>query len=177
MDERERFIKNNPPRNGVAKVPLGKDLFALVDVDDYQRVIQHSWSLNATRGGLMYAKSSIRSERGDYEKVFLHRFIMGCSIGDGKEVDHRSGEGLDCRKANLRFATRQQNMANQAARSRCGYKGVTFNGSRNKPWIAGITVDGKRHRLGRFDNAENAALAYNVAARLFHGEFAWLNDV
>jgi hypothetical protein len=38
-----------------------------------------------------------------------------------------------------------------------------------------ITVSGRTHRLGTFDKEEQAAVAYDCAAREYFGEHAWLN--
>ena len=57
-----------------------------------------------------------------------------------------------------------------------GYKGVTWRNDRSK-WRSCITVGGKRLYLGLFETAQEAALAYNVAALKYHGEYAKLNEV
>jgi hypothetical protein len=46
--------------------------------------------------------------------------------------------------------------------------------ARNK-WVAMITVNYRQRNLGCFTTPEAAARAYDAAARLEHGEFAWLN--
>ncbi len=46
-----------------------------------------------------------------------------------------------------------------------------------KPWRAVITVNKKRFNLGRFKTEEEAALAYNEAARKYHGESAFQNSL
>jgi len=58
----------------------------------------------------------------------------------------------------------------------CGeneYKGVckTADGC----WQAQITMDGKSIYLGRFNDSTRAAKAYDTAARIFFGEYAYLN--
>lgn len=53
-------------------------------------------------------------------------------------------------------------------------KGVSWNKRREK-WQADIGMSGKRKRLGRFNTAEEAARAYDEAAKELHGEFARLN--
>lgn len=45
----------------------------------------------------------------------------------------------------------------------CGYRGVHLDADRKK-WVARIIVNGKRKKLGRFDTAESAAMAYDAAA-------------
>lgn len=42
--------------------------------------------------------------------------------------------------------------------------------------VAEIRVNGKSLRIGRFATEQEAARAYNEAARLHHGEFAVLNE-
>jgi len=59
--------------------------------------------------------------------------------------------------------------------NKSGYRGVSFDKSRNK-WHAEITVDWKKIHLGRFDTPEQAALAYNKAAIEQRGELARLNN-
>ena len=57
-----------------------------------------------------------------------------------------------------------------------GYKGVSWNKDR-KRWTAHIKGAGKSRYLGLFDTKEQAAEAYNKAAKEFFGEFAWLNPL
>jgi hypothetical protein len=82
--------------------------------------------------------------------------------------------GLNNQRSNLRPATPTQNRYNQPCRkdSCSGFKGV---GIRRKRWLAKIKVDGKTVHLGMFDDKESAARAYDAAARIHHGEFAYLN--
>jgi hypothetical protein len=54
------------------------------------------------------------------------------------------------------------------------YRGVNWKKSNSK-WVAVIRNDGKQHHLGCFDDEEEAARAYDRAARTHHGEKAQLN--
>jgi hypothetical protein len=54
-----------------------------------------------------------------------------------------------------------------------GYRGVTLLYSGR--YQARIRHEGKNHGLGTFDTAEEAAHAYDDAAKEWHGEFAILN--
>lgn len=68
-------------------------------------------------------------------------------------------------------------MANQAVRatSRTRFKGLEVRPNRPRAFRAKINVSGVRHRLGDYATAEEAAKAYDNAARLYFGEFARLN--
>ncbi len=94
------------------------------------------------------------------------------------KVDHWDGDGLNCRRGNLRAATHAQNLYNRGPQqnNKSGYKGVSW--SRNaKKWWAHIQVDKKVIHLGYFDVAEQAARAYDVGALKYHGSFAKTNFV
>lgn len=104
-----------------------------------------------------------------------HRVLLG--VTDPKIlVDHRNGDGLDCRRGNMRLATYAQNCANSRVRatSMTGFKGVRSDSRRPGLWRAAI---GKRPTkyLGWFKTPEDAARAYDKAARERWGEFALCN--
>jgi len=105
----------------------------------------------------------------------MHQEIMGAV--EGKIINHINHNGLDNRKANLRFATIQQNTWNQR-KSRGNYnsryKGVAWSKSRKK-WRARITCNGKVTYIGYFDDEKAAAMAYDVRAKELFGDYAVLN--
>jgi HNH endonuclease len=96
-------------------------------------------------------------------------WMTGC--WPAPEVDHRDGDPLNNRWANLREATRSQNTANTVTRGRSGVKGVYWKETRRK-WEAAITVHGERHSLGLFNNLWDARVAYIIAATEAFGPFA-----
>jgi hypothetical protein len=62
------------------------------------------------------------------------------------------------------------------AKSSSQYKGVIYDKTRQK-WAAYIGVKYRSINIGRFENEEDAAIAYNVAAQFFFGEYANLNPL
>lgn len=95
----------------------------------------------------------------------MHREILNLDKGDNSIVDHINGEGWDNRKSNLRIVTSKQNSENARAQSRTSvYKGVYLP---TPKWRASIRVGGKKIALGTFNSEEQAALAYDEAARKY----------
>jgi hypothetical protein len=152
------------------EIPLSQGLVALVDADDFDRVMAFKWSTREHRN-TFYAQRNVRKPDGRSTTQQLHSFLTGWPL-----VDHIDGDGLNNRRSNLRPATHIQNLQNQRRRSNntSGHKGVSWDAPRGK-WLARIQVDGARRYLGIFDTAEAAALAYDAAAREYYGEFAALN--
>jgi hypothetical protein len=146
-----------PLSKGKETVVIGKDAI----------LGKKSWYF---RGG--YA---VRSTQAEDE--YMHRTVaerMGLDIF-GLEVDHKNGNKLDNRRGNLRVATHEENGSNRTAtRAVTGYKGVTILGKR---FVAQIKHKGHTFRLGSYGTAEQAAAAYDHAARDLFGEFACLNGV
>ena len=93
-------------------------------------------------------------------------------------IDHINRNGLDNRKANLRFATAAQNGWNcrrNVSTDSSKYKGVAWN-KEVKKWRVILGYKGERKFLGYFEDEKTAAKAYDRAAENYHGEFAVLNN-
>jgi len=139
-------------------------------VDEETAEWMSAWAWRLSSGG--YAVRSETSE-GKKRTVYLHREIM--LPPERLIVDHANGDKLDNRRSNLRFATVAQNNANSKERPRKSqYRGVYWHGVAAK-WVAQISTGGSRRHLGLFDNEEDAARAFDVAASATHGPFATLN--
>lgn len=148
-------------------IPLTRGLVALVDEQDYELVRGYKWQARPD-GHTFYVGRGVR-EAGEQRTVQLHNFLTGWPL-----VDHRNGDGLDNRRANLRQATKSQNCANRPIRTanKSGFKGVDLRKDR---WRAQIKSGDAKVHLGYFDLAEEAARAYDAAAIEVFGEFATLN--
>lgn len=148
-------------------IPLTQGKVALVDSADVEKIIPHTWCAS-NQHGKWYAMATI-----DCHQVTLHRFILDFP---SSEVDHINGDGLDCRRSNMRLATRSQNCANRDRPRNCKsqYRGVTRL-ERNKKWMAQIKVNGKHKYLGSFTDEVEAAKVYDVAAREAFGDHARTN--
>ena len=143
--------------------------FTIVDDDNFEYLNQWKWHYD---NGYAYRRQYFKD--GKYKHIYMQYLV----IGKGK-IDHKNGNGLDNRKENLRFATHQQNMSNRRNNKLNGYKGVYFHnhGKRRKRWVASIQEKLKKIFLGRFFKPEEAAVAYNEAAKKYFGEFAYLNKI
>jgi hypothetical protein len=88
------------------------------------------------------------------------------------DLDHRDGDKLNNRIANLRLATRQENMRNVGlqANTTTGVTGVYWHKGDRK-FVAQITVDYRLINLGRFPTIEEATAARAAAETEHFGEF------
>lgn len=164
------------------EIRLSRGMFAIVADEDFERVAKLTWHAHWNIGAkrweashsIGYAKEN--GKRGCRSLSMAH-FILG-KPPKGMEVDHRNGDQLDNCRSNLRFCTKQQNMWNRRknSNSTLKYKGIKrrIGGT----FQARIVINGKRVSLGSaFLTQEDAALAYNDAARIHFGEFARLNEI
>ena len=100
-----------------------------------------------------------------------HRVIWKMVTGEDppSDIDHKDRNGLNNRWDNLRTATRTQAVWNrQLPRKVNPYRGAYRR--RNK-WYSTIMVGSVAHYLGTFSTPEEAAAAYETAARNLHGLF------
>jgi hypothetical protein len=155
------------------EIPLTKGQVALVDDEDYDRVMQYNWYYND-----MYAIRALPRINGKQYRQNLSNFIM--QVPNSVMLDHKDRKPLNNQKYNLRQCTFAQNARNiKLPTGTSKYRGVTYyhDKRRNKPpcWQARIRVNNKSIFLGYFDDPVIAAQTYDVKAHELHGEFAVLN--
>lgn len=150
-------------------VPLSQGLVATIDAADLEQVGKYKW--HAVRVRKQHSTHYARAKIGGRHQ-YLHRFLTDAKRGE--TIDHENRNGLDCRRRNLRRATRSQNGGNSRRKtnSRTPYRGVSFHARAGK-WLARC----RRTYLGLHETPVAAAEAYNRAAREKFGEFAALNDL
>lgn len=163
-----------PYANIMLRLPLDGNHDVFLDEADQLLISGFPWRVLKHKSGLYYA----HAWHGQLH-LYMHRLIAGA--GPRETVDHWNGHGLDNQRHNLRIASRHQQQGNRGKQlsrsnrmSSSQYKGVSWDRSRNR-WIAGIHHDGKTRSLGRFEDEEMAAHAYDVAATELWGSFARLN--
>jgi hypothetical protein len=151
------------------EIPLIGGRVALVDAADEALVVGYSWYCRKDFH-TYYAKRRMYLPSGQRGSQFMHTLITGWL-----QTDHINGNGLDNRRCNLRSVTNQQNRANQRkTRGTSRYKGVYWR-HREHRWEVAIKVNRRKTYLGQFVGEEDAARAYDAAARQHFGPFAALN--
>ena len=138
----------------------------IFDEVDLELVKSHMWWVSSDDG---YAITWLNGKN----IRFTH---LQQSIPDGKYVDHINGDRTDNRRSNLRIVTKMQNNYNKAIKctNTTGYVGIYYH-KKNDKYVATLTHDGTKEHLGCFATAEDAARAYDTAARYYFGEFACVN--
>ena len=156
--------------DGTIEIMLAKGKIALIDVGDLDVVATYDhWDTDPSRNDLCYARSSRHSKQ---PRIYMHRLLL--SLGPREYADHINHNGLDNRRCNLRLCTPVQNTHNSRPMRGKGFKGVCFYEPTAR-WRVKITSDGKLKELGYFSTAIEAARAYDDAARILFGSFAYLN--
>lgn len=157
-----------------AFIPLSQGLEAVIDAADVPLVEGRNWHAVLNRN-VHYARACAPRVRGRRRMIPLHRLIL--SPPDEMLVDHIDGDGLNCRRSNMRLASIAENGRNKgiSKANTSGYKGVSWSKSEQK-WEAIIAVNRRRIRLGYFTEKEAAAACYAEASVRLHGEFALVSD-
>jgi len=153
------------------EIKLSGGLVALIDDEDYEKISKFKWNAHKSNAKTYIARRTIWINKRSYE-ISMHRLIMDAP--KGMEVDHIDHNGLNNQKSNLRICTQAQNSRNRSAYGRVKYLGVAYCSS-GRCIRARIYSNGKNIELGSFKTEEEAAMAYDEAAKKYHGEFANLN--
>jgi len=167
------------------EIALTQGKIAFVDDEDFDRINAHKWcAFRDSKNGMFRATRGVYLSKGKGKNFSMHREVLGTT--DPKiHVDHIDGNPLNNTKENLRESTPSENLRNRTrknAANSSGFRGVhhansyvrTSTRSWSKPsrkWVAQISINGKRTAIGRFSTAEEAARAFDKAARELYGEF------
>lgn len=144
--------------------------------------------LVGAKGGSLFKPKNIKIGKTDdrgYERIYInneyfrsHRLAWFYCNGQwpNGSLDHVDRNKLNNRIDNLRVATQRDNTRNTKARlGKCvPYKGVIMRPEKGS-YRAKIMKNKKQTSLGEFKTPEEAARAYDKAAKEEFGEFAYLN--
>lgn len=148
----------------------GTEMSCFIDTADYKTVRDHRWAVAEDKGRKTFYAITTLQKNGAQTSVKIHSLLFP----DAPTVDHRDWNGLNNRRSNLRPATpREQKIHQRKASPRRRFKGVCQVPSEN--YRASIKPHGHLIHLGVFASAEDAAHAYDAAAKKYFGEFAVLN--
>ena len=158
--------------------------FTQVDDEDYEELSKHEWNVHVAPHTCYVFREFKR------KRILMHRFLLG--LTDRKiQCDHIDHDGLNNQRYNLRTCSCNENQRNRRSRknSTSKYLGVCFLNIKTKRklksgeekiyihkcYVAQIAINKKVKHIGTFQCEEDAAKAYDKAAKEIHGEFANLN--
>lgn len=144
---------------------------AIVDDKNYEFLEKFKWHLSSSSRKTRYALThpTINGLKS-HKKVSMHSLVL--KPKNGKQIDHKNGNGLDNRCQNLRQVSLQVNLLNQSLRSTntSGERGVYFDKESGK-WRVYFTKFKERFYGGRFKNKASAIKkARQMKKRLFSKE-------
>lgn len=134
------------------------DVVATAHVDSADaRLAEKRWYL--LRNG--YAVRT-EVEAGKKRMLYLHREVLGLGSG-APEVDHRNRDKLDCRRRNLRVATRSLNCCNRGANRARSLPRNVYQVHGIPGFKVQLKVKGRTQHVGMYPTVGRAASAARSA--------------
>lgn len=124
------------------------------------------WSWNLQKG---YIRGTLKTSRGT-KRAFLHRIVIGNTLGKDEMIDHINGNRLDNRMVNLRVVNTKQNALNKKDTKNGKYRGV-YENKVKKIFQTIVVFDGKKYYAGYFKDRDEAAIAVEKLRKQLFGEY------
>ena len=143
-------------RRSMKEIPLTQGMVALIDDEDFERVITINWHASLSKDHNTYYAMGYLTGR---KHIAMHRIILGAN-NPQILIDHIDGNGLHNWRSNLRMTNNSVNILNSPKRcnTTSKFKGVTWKKSRNK-WCAWYSSNHTTKHIGLFDDELSAARA------------------
>jgi len=154
------------------EIQLTQGFFVQVDDSDFNWLNQWKWHAVKNRNTFFARRNGSIKHNKSRGLVYMHRIIMDAP--KNMQVDHIDHNGLNNQKSNLRICNNSQNHMNRTPWGSSKYLGVHIK-LKGKYIQSQIKANGKTIHLGLFKTEEEAAMAYDRAAKFYFGEFANLN--
>ena len=153
------------------RIPLTQGYVAIVDDEDEHLAAfkWHVWRCPKKTGNVYAVRSAFTTDRKKVT-LYLHREVLAPTAGRAP-IDHKDGDGLNCRRDNLRVVNQTINNRNRAGaqkNSTTGFLGVYSTASSGK-FVALIQYQGRLRNLGTYPTAEEANAARLAAERELWG--------
>jgi hypothetical protein len=151
----------------------GKPLLA--DARDLPILERFGWHVQDIGGGRLYASARMGAKR-----VQLHHLVLGTRPEDASQAYAIDGNMCRVGLANLVWLDRMtichraQRVKGKGQGPLTDHRGVKWD-ARSLRWVASLTVGGHAQNLGSYRTDEEAAWAYDRAARRDYGLWARLN--
>lgn len=172
-------------QGNIIKVTVASGETTIIDAKDEWIIKKFPcWGITGTKSKYVFCERAIETEYSKVrERIYLHRLIVHNDLikqCQAEQVDHIDRDRLNNRRNNLRICTAIQNAANRSAKEGKRFKGVFHRKYlKTRPFVSYVDSKSrgnrKRQYLGYYDTAEEAARAYDCAAKEIWGEFAFLN--
>lgn len=143
------------------QIPLTQGKVALVDDEDYERLNQYKWFVNARGYAVRWSEGGRKNRR----MIYMHRSII--NTPEGMDSDHIDGKHANNQKTNLRVVTHRENCMNRHHPKSSRFPGVTrVYDNKLNPWKAYIKIDEITKYIGNFPTEEEAHEAYSNEVKL-----------
>jgi hypothetical protein len=166
-------------------------LITRVSDEDYDYLSQSRWHAEWSEHSKTYYVRRNFDDEGNRRSERMHRIIMGVGLGNRLDqgpikqkmvlIDHIDFDGLNNERSNLRISDWFQSGHNVRKRQLIAgcppssrFKGVSKSHGKWQVWIRAYNVC---HYLGIYEDEVEAALVWNEAAKIYHKEFAVLNEI
>lgn len=173
-------------QKGIGGLPSAEEVRRRLDYDPETGIFRWKWRNdvracdNSRKAGKIAGSSSgshgyTSIDFAPHGPLLAHRLAFVWMTGEWPfhQTDHIDGTRTNNRWANLREATKAQNMQNVGLRSN-NTSGINcvIPHKKSGRWRVVVTANGKVHHGGYFDTIEEAKAARDAVARRLHGKFA-----